>query len=180
MIIAIVAFSWISISYKNRRKLEDINHTNHEKHYINIKSLNSLTGSEFENYCSDILSDNGFVNIQLTKGSGDHGIDITAYKDGEKYAIQCKRYSGSVGNKAVQEVYAGKDIYDADIAVVMTNSDFTKQAIQDAKKLHVQLWNGDKINSLIGPIDFDDYGKDFDGYDDYDYKFEDDYDDEKW
>ena len=45
-----------------------------------------------------------------------------------------------VGNKAVQEAYAGANFYDCDKAVVMTNITFTKSATQLAQKLDVELW----------------------------------------
>ncbi len=111
-------------------------------------NYDSMPGEEFEYFCADILRGNGFKDVEVTKASGDHGIDVLAKKDGVKYAIQCKRYSKPVGNKAVQEAYSGKDIYKADIAVVMSNMDFTSQAIEDAKKLNVELWDRDKIYSL--------------------------------
>lgn len=112
------------------------------------ENYDSMSGEDFEEFCADILRGNGFTDVEVTKASGDHGVDVLAKKDGIKYAIQCKRYSKPVGNKAVQEVYSGKDIYKADVAVVMSNMDFTAQAIEDAKKLKVELWNRDKIYSL--------------------------------
>lgn len=107
-----------------------------------------MTGEEFEEFCADILRGNGYTNVEVTKASGDHGIDVLASKDGLRYAIQCKRYSKAVGNKAVQEAYSGKAIYKADVAVVMSNMDFTSQAIDDARKLGVELWDRNKIYSL--------------------------------
>ncbi len=107
-----------------------------------------MSGEDFEYFCADILRGNGFKDVEVTKASGDHGIDVLAKKDGIKYAIQCKRYSKPVGNKAVQEAYSGKDIYKADVAVVMSNMDFTAQAIEDAQKLKVELWDRNKIYSL--------------------------------
>ena len=115
---------------------------------MNTQKYDSMTGEQFEEFCADILRGNGYQDVEVTPATGDHGIDILAKKDGVKYAIQCKRYSKPVGNKAVQEAYSGKDIYKADVAVVMSNMDFTNQAIQDAKKLNVQLWDKEKINSL--------------------------------
>lgn len=116
-----------------------------------LKNVNfdNMTGQEFENFCARVLRQNGFLRVTVTKGSGDHGIDILANKDGMKYAIQCKCYSGNVGNKAVQEAYSGKAIYRADIAVVMTNRYFTSQAEQDAKALNVRLWDRNKLQNLI-------------------------------
>lgn len=111
-------------------------------------NYDAMSGEEFEEFCANILRGNSYTNVEVTKASGDHGIDILATKDGLRYAIQCKRYSKPVGNKAVQEAYSGKDIYKADVAVVMSNMDFTPQAIEDARKLNVELWNRDKIYSL--------------------------------
>ena len=75
--------------------------------------------------------------------------DIFAYKDGESYAIQCKRSASKIGNKAIQEVYSGKDYYKKDIGVVITNNDFTAQAISTAKNLNVLLWRGSEIEKLL-------------------------------
>ena len=57
-----------------------------------------------------------------------------------KYGIQCKYYSHPVGNKAIQEAYAGADFYDCDAAMVMTNNTFTRAARELAEKLEVELW----------------------------------------
>lgn len=99
-----------------------------------------MNGHEFEYRCADILRRKGYHNVVVTKASGDQGVDITAYKGLVKYAVQCKYYSSPVGNKAVQEVYAGGKYYDCDRYIVMTNNTFTKSAKEAAKKLDVQLW----------------------------------------
>ncbi len=110
--------------------------------------FDELTGEEFEEYCAYVLEKAGFENVEITKGSADRGIDILAEKDDITYAIQCKCYGTNIGNHAIQEAYSGKGIYDTDVAVVLTNSYFTRQAIEDAKKLHVHMWDRDKLLSL--------------------------------
>lgn len=109
----------------------------------------TMTGENFEKYCANLLSKNGFTNIHLTKASGDQGVDIIATKDYVKYAIQCKCYSTAVGNRAVQEVYAGKNFYNAHIAVVMTNQSFTESARELAQKNNVLLWDKTVLNNLL-------------------------------
>ncbi len=117
----------------------------------NDTSINydNMSGIEFEHFCADILRKNGFINVEVTQGSGDHGVDILAEKDTITYAIQCKRYSSNVGNKAVQQASSGKLIYGKDIAVVLTNQYFTPQAIEDANSLKVKLWNRNFLNKLV-------------------------------
>lgn len=111
--------------------------------------VNHMDGYAFEYYCAALLIQNGYDNVEVTKGSGDQGIDILAYKDGIKYGIQCKCYSSDVGNKAVQEAFAGKTFYNCHVAVVLTNQHFTKSAKELAKSNQVLLWDREKLDDLI-------------------------------
>ena len=101
--------------------------------------FDNMDGHAFEYYCADILRKNRFENVEVTQGSGDHGIDILAEKDGITYAIQCKCYSSNIGNAAVQQAHTGKSLYHKDIAVVLTNQHFTAQAKEEASALGVKL-----------------------------------------
>lgn len=114
-----------------------------------IPDFSNMNGYKFESWCAALLTINDFSNVTVTQGSGDHGADILAEKDDISYAFQCKYYSGTVGNKAVQEVYAAKTYYKRDIAVVMTNSTFTLQAQEEAAATHVKLWDKDKLLKLF-------------------------------
>lgn len=109
----------------------------------------NMSGPEFEERCAELLRKNGFINVIVTKKSGDHGADVLAEKDGISYAIQCKYYSSTVGNSAVQEAFYAKAFYGKDIAVVMTNSYFTRPAQEEAAKIHVKLWDKDTLRSLL-------------------------------
>lgn len=108
-----------------------------------------MEGREFEFFCADLLQKRGFLDVEVTKGSGDYGVDILAEKDGITYAIQCKRYEEPIGVKAVQEVYAGKDYYDRMVGVVMSNQYFTKAAADMAGKLKVMLWDRGYLEEMI-------------------------------
>lgn len=109
-----------------------------EKQSLNI---DKMTGYEFEWFCAKLLRKIGYYNVLVTQSSSDQGIDVLAEKDGVRFAIQCKHYSGTVGNKAVQEAYAGCRYYDCDVPIVMTNSYFSDSAKQLANKNQVILWN---------------------------------------
>ncbi len=115
-------------------------------------NYDDMNGYQFEKFCAEILRKNGFENIELTQGSGDHGIDILAEKDNITYAIQCKCYSSNIGNAAVQQVHTGKSLYHKDIAVVITNRYFTTQAIEEADALGVKLWDRDYLQKFIDGV----------------------------
>ncbi len=103
--------------------------------------MDEMEGHDFEYYCADLLRAQGFFNVEVTRGSGDFGADILATRDGIRYAFQCKCYDKPIGVKAVQEIYAGKDYYDAMVGVVMTNQSFTAPAQELAAKLKILLWD---------------------------------------
>ncbi len=109
-------------------------------------TIDEMTGEEFEQLCVKILHSMGYSDISTTKTTGDQGVDILAHKNGVLYAVQCKRYSSSVGNDAIQQVYAGAAYYGASKKIVMSNSYFTKSAVQLAEKIGVDLIDGDVVS----------------------------------
>lgn len=112
--------------------------------------IDLMEGHDFEYYCAELLRQQGFQEVEVTRGSGDYGIDILAEKDGITYAIQCKCYSGPVGVKAVQEAYAGRDYYDCMVGAVLTNQYFTQPAVEAAKKLKILLWDRGYLEGMLG------------------------------
>lgn len=106
------------------------------------------SGQDYERFVSRILVNNGW-ETEITKGSGDQGADIIGIYRNRRFVVQCKFYSGSVGNKAVQEVYAAKSYYRADCAVVVSNTNYTKSASELAESLGVLLLHHQDIEKFI-------------------------------
>ena len=113
-----------------------------------MEEVDDMDGREFEEWCAHLLISNGFINVKGTPASGDQGVDITAQKDDVKYAFQCKCYTSDLGNTPVQEVFAGKCMYDCHVGVVMSNRHFTSGAKVLAEKTGVLLWDRDKLASM--------------------------------
>ena len=111
--------------------------------------VDHMDGHRFEKYCATVLQKNGFINVSVTPGSGDQGVDVIAEKEGVRYAVQCKCYSSALGNTPVQEVCAGKSMYNCHVGVVMTNNYFTAGAKQLAEKNGILLWDRDKLQQMI-------------------------------
>lgn len=114
-----------------------------------LAEADSLDGHEFEQWCADLLKKQGFADVEVTKGSGDQGVDVIAVKDGVRYAIQCKCYSSDLGNSPVQEVTAGKQFYNCQIGAVMTNRHFTTGAVELAKANGILLWDRDTLEEML-------------------------------
>ena len=117
----------------------------------NTTTIDTNNPFDYEKQIANILKDMGF-NAYATKGSGDQGADVLATKNNVKFAIQCKMYSGPVGNKAVQEVNAARNFYNCDYAVVVTNATYTKSAHIAAKACNVILLHESQLDKLLDYI----------------------------
>ncbi len=97
-------------------------------------------GKEYEKHCALKMRLHGYLFVTVCGKSHDYGADIIARRLFRKIVVQCKHYSKPVGVRAVQEVIAARQYYGASRAAVATNSTFTKQARQLAKRCNVKLW----------------------------------------
>lgn len=111
-----------------------------------------MTGEDYEFYIQKMIEDEGF-SVKRTPITGDQGVDLIVQTQNGKVAIQCKYYSSKVGNKAVQEVNAGKDFYDCLYAAVVSNASYTVHARRLAHTLGVRLCNEDSLISVLKEID---------------------------
>lgn len=107
-----------------------------------------MEGFEYEAFCAEILRRHGWA-LDNVRDSGDQGVDLVARKGKLVVAIQCKRYRGSVGNAAVQEIVAGKATIGAGVrAAVCSNAPYTKAAQELAEANHVLLLHHDDLPRL--------------------------------
>ena len=104
-------------------------------------------GIKFENHCMEILKQNGW-EVKETPSTGDQGVDLIASIDGLRICIQCKDHEKAIGNKAVQEISAGKLFWKGTHAILVSKSGFTKSAQQLAKSNKVELINEYQLKDL--------------------------------
>lgn len=116
------------------------------------QDINSLSGIEFEKVCQQLVEYMGF-ETETTKASGDGGIDLIAYNHqpllSGKYIIQCKRYTGSVGEPIIRDLYGVITSERANKGILMTTGYFTKSAISFANGKPIELIDGKKLDELL-------------------------------
>ena len=125
------------------------------------ENINQLSGVEFERVCQQLVENMGF-ETETTKASGDGGIDLIAYNHqpllSGKYIIQCKRYTGSVGEPIIRDLYGVITSERANKGILMTTGTFTKSAISFADGKPIELIDGEKLHGLLssyGIAEFD-------------------------
>lgn len=98
----------------------------------------AISPMAFERWCADALQAQGW-RCQLTQVNGDAGVDVVARKDAVTLAVQVKHWRKPVSLKAVQEVVAGKAIYGATHAAVVSVSGYRRSAVRLARANSVAL-----------------------------------------
>lgn len=110
----------------------------------------------FERLSQRLLREIGFNNVNVTKKSGDGGIDgfgqfkmngILSFK----IAFQCKRYTSSVSTSEIRD-FRGSLTTDIEKAIFITTSTFTKTALEEAitpGKLRIDLIDGEEFIELL-------------------------------
>lgn len=129
---------WAGLLEEEFRKF----HQNRASQISIATELMNLSGVDFEVYLSRLLKRNGFEDIRGTPASGDQGADLIAKKGDKTIVIQAKRYQGSVGNNAVQEVVAAVKFYRGDEGWVITTGTFTPSAKALAQANNIKLVDG--------------------------------------
>ena len=104
-------------------------------------------GIKFENHCMEILKQYGW-EVKETPKTGDQGVDLIASINDLRICIQCKDHEKAIGNKAVQEISAGKLFWKGTHAILVSKSGFTKSAQQLAKSNKVKLINEFQLKDL--------------------------------
>ena len=111
--------------------------------------IDRMSGHEFEAKLALMFRSLGYRAEIVGSTRGDFGGDLVVSKDGTQTVVQAKCWKKNVGVKAIQEVVAAKAMYRADEAMVVTNSRYTKQAHELARKNRVKLWGEDQLVTAL-------------------------------
>lgn len=118
--------------------------------------LYSMDPYGFERLAQRILRECGFSQVEVTKKSGDGGIDGTGKLKingifSFNVAFQCKRYSGIVGASAIRD-FRGSLTTDIEKGVLITTGTFSKAAKEEASnpgKQQIDLIDGEELMNKI-------------------------------
>lgn len=129
---------------------------------IEILKNNLLTINpyEFEILMAKLIKHTGFNNVEVTKKSGDDGIDINAllkhrFSFNLNYQFQVKRWKHSVGRKEVANLRGSLGFNS--FGIIISTSHFTSSAINEARgmgKSPINLINMQNLYEIIRETNF--------------------------
>ena len=109
--------------------------------FLGIERISQGPWQALERALQRFLVHAGFDDVRLVGGTGDGGADVVANLKQQTWVIQSKYRSRNqvVGAKVVEEVAIAIGRYGAEVAVVATNASVSKDAIQRAKRLEMDI-----------------------------------------
>lgn len=149
-----VSFILFVIYWVHRiNNLKRIGNTRNSKYWNDRQFWYSLNGWQFEEEVADVFEKNGY-KTEVTKGSGDGGVDIIMYKDGLKYIVQCKRYNGHKATpQELRALWGVMDDFRANVAIMVATDGITDmgRAFVSNKPNYKVLTLDDIIEMSINP-----------------------------
>lgn len=137
ILIFVIIMIWIALRYRRLSR-------------SGILAIDKMSGVDFETRLAILFRKLGYSVKQVGNQKGDYGVDLILEKDGVKTAVQAKCYKRSlVGESAVREAYTGKGYYQCSDAWVVTNSHYSRMAINLARANNVQLISRNQLVSLL-------------------------------
>lgn len=113
----------------------------------------ALRSVEFEQFLERVFLELGYA-VETTRVTGDQGVDLVVSHQGKRIAIQVKGYFDSVSNGAIQEAHTGMAYYKCHGCAVITNSRFTRNAIDLADNVGCVLISESSLPDLVrGEVD---------------------------
>ncbi|MEV0235451.1 restriction endonuclease [Nonomuraea sp. NPDC050786] len=99
-----------------------------------LEKVDRMTGPAFEHLVAERMIADGFRKVRECGRAGDGGVDITAVVPGHgRYAVQCKRYSKTVGAPEVRNFLGAlANTFAGHTGVLVTSGRLTKQARLEA------------------------------------------------
>ena len=118
--------------------------------FVERIGISTCSWQSFERVLSRLLSAEGFENVRLVGGSGDHGADVIASKYGKRWLIQAKQWKRPVGIDVLNYTMKALSDFRADIPVIAASNGFDSNLISQQKILlsygiPLQLWSATDI-----------------------------------
>ncbi len=121
-----------------------------------FKDIDNLSPSDFEIFVKDLFCKAGWTDARVTKlgedfTHGDGGVDIFAYKNKRKFAIEVKQrnINNLVDVSALNQLVTGAKLSNANNMILVTNSYFTSEVKVRALRLGVELIDRDELHNLF-------------------------------
>lgn len=127
---------------KKRRALVD--------NQTSLQNLRDLHWQDFEWMIAESYRRQGYTADVAISGGADGGVDVVLRKSDQTVFVQCKQWkTSSVGSPVIRDLYGAMNKARAARGIVITSGRFTKDAIDFATGIPIELVDGEKLLELL-------------------------------
>jgi len=116
------------------------------------RGVGRLSPQDFERAVAATFRARGYA-VENRRFSGDHGVDLLVRRGRERAVVQCKRYSGTVGEPVLRDLYGAMAHEGANRGYVVTSGRFTEPARRWARGKRIVLVDGASAWWAVSPIE---------------------------
>lgn len=112
--------------------------------------VDTMSGTEFEDFVAALCRRDGCREVRRVGGPGDQGADVVGrLPDGRAMVVQCKRYTPSavIASREVRDLLGSKVHFGADVAVFVTTTRFSRQAMDVVARNGIVAVNRDLLGA---------------------------------
>jgi restriction system protein len=120
------------------------------------RRLSEMSPTAFERLARDLLEEMGYEDVQVTKQSGDKGVDVVATVrfgiTSVREVVQVKRYTSNIGRPVLDQLRGALPYHDAIQGTIITLGSFTKGCKEAAifrGAAPITLIDGDRLLELM-------------------------------
>lgn len=139
---------WIGNYFRNKKEVTE----KPTKEYINkvIRSVNKMSGSQFEDFVGFIFKEIGY-KVKQTPKTRDGGKDLILHTKNKKIYVEVKRYASKnlISSSLVLKLIGSAVSDGVNECIFLTTSGYTKDAIDTAENSKVKI----KLIDIDGFID---------------------------
>ncbi len=122
---------------------------------VDFKEIDNFSPGDFEIFVKEVLLQSGWTDAVITKVGkeykhGDGGVDIFAYKNKRKFAIEVKKrdIQTNVNVDSLNQLVTGARLANVSNMILVTNSYFSSEVQVRALRLGVELIDREELQNL--------------------------------
>lgn len=138
--LCIIVIAWLAFWYTRKKRIE------YYRAIQRFDEIMKLDWREFEEFVEEMLRQKGFDTI-LWRWIKDNWVDVTAILWDKSFHVQCKKFQeNKVTAPMIRQLnWVVSDTGKFDGKIFVTTSGFTADAVSEAKKSGMELWDKNYI-----------------------------------
>lgn len=114
-----------------------------------LQKINDMSGQKFLKWIQKAMSDILEIEIELRQAKNNSYYLFAHDKTNKTFILQAKRRNDKINSTMIKELKEIQGYEDADEAYIITNNEYTTQALELAKATNVHLLSNDDIVKIV-------------------------------